>query len=165
MIARAVATFGYVGLLRPAPGTWGSAAALPVAWALHAAGGFALLAAATPIAFAAGWWATARLTGAGGDPDPSEIVIDEVAGQWLALWPVSAGAAHIGADVLALWPGWVLAFLAFRFFDVLKPGPIAWADRRHDPLGVMLDDILAGLCAGLAVIAAALIAHQWVMAA
>jgi phosphatidylglycerophosphatase A len=58
-----------------------------------------------------------------------------------------------------LWPGWVTAFLAFRLFDIWKPGPIGWADRRGDALGVMLDDILAGLAAALCVMAGAAISH------
>ncbi len=157
--ARAIATFAGVGLLRPAPGTWGTLAALPVAWAIHTLGGFAALLLATVAVFALGWWATERETEGKADKDPSEIVIDEVAGMWVALWPVSLGASLQGVDVLALWPGWVVAFLAFRFFDITKLGPVGWADRRHDPLGVMLDDVIAGVFAALVVIVAAVVAH------
>lgn len=156
---RLIATFFGAGLLRPAPGTWGSLAALPVAWGLHEIGGFALLAVATVAAFFAGWWATIAETRGLSDPDPSEIVIDEVAGQWLALWPVSLGAAMQGVPVLALWPGWVVAFLAFRAFDIWKPGPVGLADRMHTPLGVMLDDIIAGALAAMVVAVAAVVAH------
>lgn len=154
-LSRAIATFGYVGLMRPAPGTWGSLAALPIAWALHLAGGPVALLGATLLVVAVGWWA---VTGEGGG-DESEYVIDEVAGQWIALLPVSVGAAHAGADILALWPGWVVAFVAFRLFDVWKPGPIGWADRQRGPKGVMLDDILAGIAAAVCVVAGAAIAH------
>ncbi|WP_104018014.1 phosphatidylglycerophosphatase A family protein [Roseovarius nitratireducens] len=154
-----IATFLYVGHLRPAPGTWGSLAALPMAWALHVLGGPVLLALGVLVAFVSGWWATALETQGKDDHDPSEIVIDEVAGQWLALLPVSVGAAHAGVAVTALWPGWVVAFVAFRLFDIWKPGPIGWADRRGDALGVMLDDILAGLAAALCVILGAWLAH------
>lgn len=154
-----IATFFGVGHLRPAPGTWGSLAALPVAALLHVAGGPVLLGLGVIAAFALGWWATARETAGKADPDPSEIVIDEVAGQWLALLPVSIGAAHAGAALTALWPGWVTAFVLFRLFDIWKPGPIGWADRRGDALGVMLDDILAGLAAALCVMAGAAISH------
>ncbi|RXV66595.1 phosphatidylglycerophosphatase A [Roseovarius sp. A46] len=154
-----IATFLYVGHLRPAPGTWGSLAALPMAWALHVLGGPVLLALGVLVAFVSGWWATALETQGKDDHDPSEIVIDEVAGQWLALLPVSVGAAHAGVAVTALWPGWVVAFVAFRLFDIWKPGPIGWADRRGDALGVMLDDILAGLAAALCVILGAWVAH------
>jgi len=161
--ARLVATWFGAGLLRPAPGTWGSLAALPCAWGLHLLGGFWALALGTLAVFALGWWAAAVETARSGDPDPSEIVIDEVAGMWLALWPVSLGAMQAGVDVLKLWPGIVVAFLAFRLFDIWKPGPVGWADRMHSPLGLMLDDIFAGLFAGLAVILLAALAHGVLM--
>jgi phosphatidylglycerophosphatase A len=158
-LSRLVGTFGGVGLLRPAPGTWGSLAALPVAWGLHVVGGFGLVALATVALFALGWWAAAVETRGGADPDPSEIVIDEVVGMWIALFPVSLGAAMRGVEVTALWPGWVVAFFAFRAFDIWKPGPIGWADRMHSPLGLMLDDVLAGIAAAVMVIIAAGVAH------
>ncbi|NYS23661.1 phosphatidylglycerophosphatase A [Rhodobacteraceae bacterium 2376] len=161
--SRLLATFFGAGLLRPAPGTWGTLAALPVAWALHVLGGFWLLAAATVAVSALGWWVTVIETRGLEDPDPSEIVIDEVAGMWLALWPVSLGAMMQGVAITALWPGWVVAFLAFRFFDITKLGPVGWADRLHTPLGVMLDDLIAGVFAALVVVAAAALAHGVLM--
>ncbi len=154
-----IATFGGVGHLRPAPGTWGSLAALPVGWALHALGGPMLLALGVVLAFAAGWWATAVETRGQDDHDPSEIVIDEVAGQWLAFLPVSVGATHAGAALTALWPGWIAAFVLFRLFDIWKPGPVGWADRQGGPLGVMLDDVIAGVFAALGVMALAGLSH------
>ena len=157
--SRVIATWFGAGLLRPAPGTWGTLAALPVAWGLHVLGGFWLLAAATGVVFFLGWWVTVIETRGLDDPDPSEIVIDEVAGMWLALWPVSLGAMMQGVAITALWPGWVVAFVAFRAFDILKPGPVGWADRLHTPLGVMLDDIIAGAFAALVVIVLAVLAH------
>jgi len=158
-VSHLIATFFYVGHLRPAPGTWGSAAAIPVAWALHVLGGPWLLGAGVLISFALGWWATSRETKGKDDSDPSEIVIDEVAGQWLAFLPVSIGAAHVGVPLTALYPGWIAAFVLFRLFDIWKPGPIGWADRRGDSLGVMLDDILAGIMAAVGVIALAALSH------
>ncbi|MFB9150553.1 phosphatidylglycerophosphatase A family protein [Roseovarius ramblicola] len=158
-MTRLIATFCYVGHLRPAPGTWGSLAALPVAWALHMLGGPVLLGLGVALAFTLGWWATHLETKGKEDHDPSEIVIDEVAGQWLAFLPVSVGAASAGVELTALWPGWITAFAAFRLFDIWKPGPIGWADRRGDALGVMLDDILAGVAAALCVVLGAAIAH------
>ena len=156
---RAIATFFYVGLLRPAPGTWGSlaalVAALPIAWL----GGPWLLVAASILAFAIGIPATRSEVAASGNEDPSHVVIDEVAGQWIALLPVAFGAAWAGAPVTALWPGWIAAFVFFRLFDIWKPGPIGWADRRGDPLGVMLDDVIAGVFAAIAVMALAALAH------
>jgi phosphatidylglycerophosphatase A len=115
---RLIATFGGVGDLKPAPGTWGSAAALPFAWAIHSLGGFWLLAIATVAITAIGWWAVEREVRHSADKDPSEIVIDEVAGQFVALWPVSFGAMFAGLGLLDLWPGIVTAFLAFRLFDM-----------------------------------------------
>jgi len=161
--SRFIATWFGAGLLRPAPGTWGTLAALPFAWALHQLGGFTLLALATVAVFLLGWWVSDIQTRGSADPDPSEIVIDEVAGMWLALWPVSIGAQMMGADILRLWPGWVVAFLAFRLFDIWKPGPAGWADRLHTPLGLMLDDIIAGLFAAVVVVAAAALAHGVLM--
>ena len=158
-VTHLIATFFHVGHLRPAPGTWGSLAALPCAWALHVGGGPLLLGLGVVAAFTLGTWVTAVEIKDKEDHDPSEIVIDEVAGQWLAFLPVSIGAAHAGVALTALWPGWITAFLAFRLFDIWKPGPIGWADRRGDALGVMLDDILAGLAAALCVMAGAAISH------
>ena len=57
------------------------------------------------------------------------------------------------------WPGWIAAFVLFRFFDITKLGPVGWADRRGDPLGVMLDDVIAGVFAALGVLALAALYH------
>jgi phosphatidylglycerophosphatase A len=159
-MSRIVATFLYVGYLKPAPGTWGSAAALPVGFVLHGLGGFPALAVATLLAFLAGTWATERMTAGSGNKDPSEIVIDEVVGMWIALWPLSAGMWLGGADPwLFPWPGWVGAFVLFRLFDIWKPGPVGWADRQPGAMGVMLDDVIAGLMAAVVVTLAAGLAH------
>lgn len=159
-MSRVLATFFYVGLLRPAPGSWGAAAAIPPAWLLHWWGGFPALAAATVAAFGLGWWATAAATRDSDEPDPADIVIDEVVGMWLTLWPLSAGLWHAGVDPRIFpWPGWVLGFVLFRLFDIFKPGPVRRADRRGDALGVMLDDVIAGLMAGLLMGASGAIAH------
>ena len=155
-----ITTFFGVGYMRPGSGTWGSLASLPGAWALHVIGGPVLLCVGVVASFTLGLWATRLETKGKDDHDPSEIVIDEVAGQWVALIPVSIGASHAGVSILALWPGWVVAFVLFRVFDIWKPGPVGWADRRGDALGVMLDDILAGAFAALGVMALAWVAHS-----
>ncbi|EME71780.1 phosphatidylglycerophosphatase A [Paramagnetospirillum caucaseum] len=133
--ATLVSTWFGAGLLPKGPGTWGSAAALPFAWGLTAVGGRGLLLAAVLACFVIGWWSSSlyvRLTGA---EDPGEVVIDEVAGQWLVLL-----AAPL--DPLSYLAGFAL----FRAFDIWKPWPVDWADRRiGGGLGIMLDDILAGL--------------------
>jgi phosphatidylglycerophosphatase A len=94
------------------------------------------------------------------DHDPSEVVIDEALGQWIALLPVIWGAAQAGVQPAALWPGWIAAFLLFRVFDIWKPGPVGWADRKEGALGVMLDDVIAGLLAALGVVLLGLAAHM-----
>lgn len=149
--ARLIGTVGGVGYLRPAPGTWGSLAALPLAWVLHILGGFPLLVIGTLAAFFGGLWATRVMTAGQEDHDPSEIVIDEVAGQFIALWAISYPSWAHGIDITALWPGWIAGFLLFRLFDITKPGPVGWADRRGDPMGVMLDDVIAGIFAAIGV--------------
>jgi phosphatidylglycerophosphatase A len=164
-MSRMIATVFGIGYLRPASGTWGSLAAIPMAWALHEIGGFWLLAAATLVVTVLGWWATEREIATSDIKDPSEIVVDEVAGQWIALWPVSFGAVFAGADFLALWPGIVTAFLAFRLFDIWKPGPVGWADRQEGALGVMADDLIAGWLAAMVVAVAAVLAHLPLIAA
>lgn len=163
MIARMIGTVCGVGYLRPAAGTWGSAVALPLCWALHVIGGFPLLALATLAFFLAGWWATAQMTQGATDHDPSEIVADEVVGQWIALFPLSYAAWDRGLDVLVMWPGWVAAFLLFRLFDIWKPWLVGWADRRGDALGVMLDDVIAGVFAAIGVLILAGVAHGVLM--
>lgn len=163
MIARMIATVGGVGYLKPAPGTWGSAAALPLAWLLHQIGGFPLLACTCVLLMAAGWWATQVMTAGQDNHDPSEIVIDEVVGQWIALAPLSYAASTRGIDILAMWPGWVGAFVLFRLFDIWKPWLVGYADRRDDALGVMLDDVIAGVFAAIGVLALAALAHGVVM--
>jgi hypothetical protein len=73
-------------------------AALPLAWAVHAAFGLTGFVAAAVIVFFVGWWATAQHTSGGDDHDPSEIVVDEVIGQWIALMPVFIGADTHGGE-------------------------------------------------------------------
>ncbi|MFN3822772.1 MAG: phosphatidylglycerophosphatase A [Pseudorhodobacter sp.] len=163
-MSRLVAIFFGVGLLRPAPGTWGSAAAIGLGLILHRIGHFPLLLAATLIVTALGFWACARELADRPGEDPSEIVVDEVAGQWVALLFPSFGFWWVGFDSDNFpWPGWVAAFLLFRLFDIWKPWVIGWADRRHDAAGVMLDDLLAGLFAGVATMILAGLAHGVLM--
>lgn len=158
-LARMIATVLGVGYIRPAPGTWGSFVALPWAWLVHVLGGFPLLCIGIVAAFIKGWWATAQMTKGSDDHDPSEIVIDELVGQWIALMPLSFFAWLHGISILAMWPGWIAAFILFRLFDIWKPWIIGWADRRGDALGVMLDDVIAGMFAAIGVLVLAVLAH------
>ncbi|OAN74664.1 phosphatidylglycerophosphatase A [Sulfitobacter sp. EhC04] len=158
-IAKTIGTVFGVGYIRPAPGTWGSLVALPWGWLLHVLGGFPLLVIAVIAGFAKGWWATAKMTAGSDDHDPSEIVVDEVVGQWIALLPLSYAAWTRGLDMLVMWPGWIAAFVLFRLFDIWKPWLVGWADRRGDALGVMLDDVIAGIFAALCVMLLAGLYH------
>lgn len=158
-----IATFFYVGHMRPAPGTWGSLAALPFAWLIYILTGPWGLVVGVVISYVLGVWATEVETRGKDDHDPSEIVIDEVAGQWIALLPVAFGAQMMGVDITALWPGWIAAFALFRLFDITKWGPIGWADRMHGPTGVMLDDVIAGVFAAIVVIILAGLYHLVLM--
>ncbi|MEM8787522.1 MAG: phosphatidylglycerophosphatase A [Pseudomonadota bacterium] len=158
---RAITTFGFIGRVPVAPGTAGSLAAVPVAWLLHGLGGVILLIGATAAVVLLGIWAIARDTGGAADPDRSEIVIDEVAGQWIALFPLSAGLSARGAEPWEIpLMGGLVAFVLFRIFDILKPWPVSWADRQKTPLGVMLDDVLAGAMAALVIAGTAAVARM-----
>jgi phosphatidylglycerophosphatase A len=121
------------GYLPKAPGTWGSIAAVPFAWAIERIGGPVwLFLAAIPL-FVLGWRAASAFVRAEGVQDPSWIVVDEVVGQWLTL-AVAGRSPWI----------WLVALLAFRAADIVKPFPAGWADRNiGGGLGVMLDDVLA----------------------
>lgn len=157
--AEITATVFYVGYMKPAPGTWGSLAALPMAWVIYEFGGLYLFLLAIPAAYIKGYYATVIMTAGSENHDPSEIVIDEVVGQWIALAPVFIGAAHLGISSLTLWPGWVAAFAFFRLFDIRKPGFVGWADRKDNATGVMLDDVIAGIFAAICVFGMASIFH------
>ncbi len=161
MMARLIATVFYVGYLRPAPGTWGSLVAFPIGWIFFAIHPL-LFFAAIPIGFVKGVWATGKMAEGADDPDKSEIVIDEVIGQWIALLPVVVGSMHAGASIFALWPGLIAAFALFRLFDIWKPGPIGAADRRKDRIGVMLDDVYAGIAAAICVGVLAALVHGFI---
>lgn len=162
-LATMIGTVLGVGYIRPAPGTWGSLVALPWAWLLHVLGGFPLLLLGVIAAFLKGWWATSKMTAGSDDHDPSEIVIDEVVGQWIALLPLSFAAWNNDIPIHVMWPGWIAAFALFRLFDIWKPWVIGWADRRGDALGVMLDDVIAGIFAAIGVIVLAGLAHGVIM--
>lgn len=158
-VATWIGTLMGVGYLRPAPGTWGSLVSLPYAWLLHVIGGFPLLLLGVFVAFFKGWWATSVMTKGSEDHDPSHIVVDELVGQWIALLPLSYAAWSMEISVLAMWPGWIAAFALFRLFDITKPWIIGWADRRGDALGVMLDDVFAGVFAAIGVLVLAALYH------
>lgn len=144
----ALATLGPVGRIPKAPGTWGSAAAILLApfcfiplplWArLLVLIGVLLL----------GTWAAGRAETALGRKDPGCVVIDELLGQWTALLPATIPTI---IHYPRLWE-YALAFGLFRFFDILKPFPIRQVERRlPGGLGIMMDDLVAGLFAAAGV--------------
>lgn len=143
--ATLTATWFGSGLIKWAPGTWGSLAALPFAAGIVWLGGSTGLWVGAIAVFVAGLWASARYVSAQGDDDPGSVVVDEVVGQWVAVLPLTP-------DPLT----YLVAFLAFRFFDILKPWPIRWLDRRlKGPFGIMADDVVAGIAAGVVAFAVA----------
>lgn len=133
--------FGFgAGLVPYAPGTWGAVLALPLAWGLHLAGP-AAYAAATVVVAVAGIWICGHAAKRLGIHDHPGINWDEVAGQLVAcsLAPLD-------------WRWFLAAFVLFRLFDIIKPWPIGWLDRRlKGGLGIMADDIGAGIAGGLIV--------------
>lgn len=146
--AALIATWFGSGLLPKIPGTWGSLAALPFAAGLAWLGGPWLLTAAAIAVFLIGIWASALYAQRLGREDPGSVVVDEVAGQWLTLVPVALAFEYY-------LPG----FLLFRLFDILKPWPVSWADRKlKGGFGIMADDVLAALYA-----AAVLWALKWML--
>ncbi|MDZ7668591.1 MAG: phosphatidylglycerophosphatase A [Gammaproteobacteria bacterium] len=144
-----IATGFASGFLRPAPGTWGSLAALAVWWLLLSGAAWPVQIAAVVLTAVLGTWLVAAVDRRYGVHDDPAIVVDEFAGLWLALLAAPAG------------PTWMLAgFVLFRVFDVAKPWPIGWADRRvPGALGVMLDDLFAGVLTAVVLQSAFLLMH------
>lgn len=143
-LAEQLAVWFGAGYLPKAPGTWGSLAALPLAALLVMLGGTWLLAAATIGVFAAGIWASGRFAELTGIKDPGQAVIDEVAGQWLALLPVAFD-----------WRFYPLAFVLFRIGDIAKVWPARRLEQLPGGVGIMADDLVPGVYAGLICWAAA----------
>jgi len=137
-IIKFISTWFYSGLFPKAPGTCGSLAALPFIYVLawrYGVWGVAAFAAAVAVigVYAADVYAKKL-----GKSDPGQIVVDEVAGQAITLL---AAGTDIGL--------FVLGFGLFRLFDIVKPWPVSWADNEvRGGLGIMLDDILAGIIGG-----------------
>lgn len=147
-----IATFSGIGFLPAGPGTWASLATAAIwyfaARAAHA-GSIALTLAtlvAALIVTLIGIPAASIVEKESGKQDPGHVVIDEVAGQLTALLFTPLEIRHA-----------LLAFAFFRFFDILKPPPIRKLERLHGGLGIMVDDVAAGVYALLA----GLIVHHW----
>jgi phosphatidylglycerophosphatase A len=148
-----VGTWFGAGLLKPGPGTYGSVTAVLLwygaarifepGWATMAAGTALAALAATLVGIPA---ATIVAREAGRE-DPGFVVIDEVAGQWIALIAVRPDWRHV-----------VLALLLFRLFDIWKPWPIRKLEALPGGMGIMLDDVAAGVLA----LVCGLVLARWV---
>ena len=121
-----------------APGTAGSAVAVVLFWAVSLPGIVWLPAAGFLAIVAVGWWSAGPAARKLGQKDPGMIVIDEFAGQFLALLALPA-----------TWLVWITGFLLFRLFDIVKPPPARWLERLPGATGIMADDLVAGLYANL----------------
>jgi phosphatidylglycerophosphatase A len=141
-----------IGLLHGGPGTWASLAAMAVwfvaARAVHISPPILTAAtlAAGAIATLIGIPAASIVARESGREDPGHVVVDEVAGQWIALAASPVEIRHA-----------LLAFAFFRLFDITKPPPARQLERLHGGLGIMMDDVAAGVYALLA----CLIVHHW----
>ncbi|HEX4160751.1 MAG TPA: phosphatidylglycerophosphatase A [Rhizomicrobium sp.] len=139
--AAAIVTLCGLGRVRPAPGTVASLVAAIAAFGVAMIGGRISVLLVGIFAMAFGSWAAEHYARESGHPDPSECVIDEVAGQFLA-------CAFAPRTLL----GFTLAFLLFRALDIFKPWPISLAERLPGGLGIVADDVVAGVIAGLVII-------------
>ncbi len=137
-----IATFFGAGLGKPGPGTWGSVAAVLLwaafAWGFHPAPMTLMLAllAGIVVSIALGVPAATIAARESGRHDPGFVVIDEVAGQWIAL---------LGSP--ADWKHALIALVLFRLFDITKPFPARQLERLPAGWGIVFDDVAAGLYA------------------
>lgn len=136
-IAWWIATVGGIGRSPVAPGTCGSLVALPMAWVIASLFGEKWLFLVIAIMFIIGWVCASIVSRKLADHDPQEVVIDEVVGQWIALLFVPFN-----------WHWYIVAFVFFRLFDIIKPWPINEAEKRfQNGFGIMIDDVIAGIFA------------------
>lgn len=137
------------GLPKRAPGTWGTLGGLVIALPLLHLGFISFLVISL-MASIVGVWICDRTSVLMQVHDDPHIVWDEWAGMWISLLPLSFIMTY-APQYLTLgyyWIGIAVSFILFRFFDIAKPNPIRWADRKlTGGLGIMLDDILAGIMA------------------
>lgn len=135
-----LATLGPIGTKLPAPGTCGSLVAVVAGYFILSLGWF-WLAAATLAVLLIGVWAASLYEAHSGKKDASEVIIDEVAGQWSVLL-----VAPLSLE------GLIAAFVLFRLFDITKPFPVNKAEQITGGMGVMADDMVAGFMAGVGII-------------
>jgi phosphatidylglycerophosphatase A len=138
-LAIVIATAGGAGFAPKAPGTAGSLVGVAIYLALTRAGGGAYYAHVIIFFFIIGIWASSRIEHMWGH-DAQRIVIDEVVGQMIT-FGVAAGRYQLSAFYI------ILGFVLFRLFDIVKPFPVRYLERFKGGLGVVLDDVGAGLYA------------------
>ena len=143
-----LATLGPIGRYLPAPGTVGSVTALITGFFL-AKTGFIILFSALLLVTILGVLAADAYSQLTGTDDAGEVIIDEVAGQWLVLLCIPPNI-----DSALFW--YVAGFVLFRLFDILKPWPVSAAEGLPGGIGVMADDVVAGTLAGMALLMAQL---------
>ena len=132
-IVTLISTFGGIGNLPFAPGTWASLISIPIAWLIIEELGNMPLLFLSLVVFVTGIWASGQFVQQEKVADPGSCVIDEVAGQ-LAVFSFFINDFSL----------MVCAFLTFRFFDIVKIWPTSWVDKNiHGGVGIMLDDIIA----------------------
>lgn len=131
-----IGTMFYIGKIPLAPGTWGSLVALLLWYLIKPKIIDPLFLLITGGLFFIGIAVSEIITRELDNYDPKEIVIDEWVGMWIALYLVPHSI---------FWG--LVSFFLFRFFDIFKPGPVQIMDDIHSPIGVMLDDVIAGILA------------------
>jgi phosphatidylglycerophosphatase A len=142
-----ISTWFGSGFLNPAPGTWGTLAAMPLGMLFLLFGNPYILILSIFMAVFLGFWSADEFEKATGVHDCKMVVIDEVAGIWIALLPISFMVSATD-PYLILYS--VLAFLFFRFFDITKIWPACYFDRNvKGAAGVMVDDLIAGVYSAL----------------
>jgi len=148
-LALIIATYFGLGLSPKAPGTVGSVGTLPLAFVLAYFFGVYGIVIAAIIIFVIGTLATDVLIRDQEEKDPGKVVVDEVVGQLLAFTFIADSVLYHN---LTHWWIYLFGFAAFRFFDICKMGPVKWFDSKmKNALGVMMDDVCAGLMAGAVV--------------
>ena len=136
--------------MRPAPGTWGSIAGIISAYTFLQITNFLAFCFLLIFSILIGFWTTKKYIEQNPEKsDPSEVVIDEVIGQWIAILPIGYIFQFEQTNSENLWIFWLWAFVSFRFFDIVKLGLVGWADKLGGALGIILDDILAGVAAAI----------------
>ncbi|MBP5353201.1 MAG: phosphatidylglycerophosphatase A [Alphaproteobacteria bacterium] len=145
-LATIIATYFGLGLSPKAPGTVGSLGTVPLAFVLAYCFGVYGIVIAAIIIFVIGTLATHELIHDQEEKDPGKVVVDEVVGQLLAFTFVADKLYHN----LDYWWLYIFGFIAFRFFDICKMGPVRWFDSKmKNAYGVMMDDVCAGLIGGI----------------